>query len=200
MVEETTNFEKAAAMAKRLALKFDGDPTVSDRARVFRLPGFFHQKAKPFMSRIVTIDHFARRYKLEELDEMLPLLPRRFTTTNDMGVGSIGVREATLLFANMDVECLNGNANWQRFAMALHSACNADEEVAELFFNFCSTATGYGDEATETRNRVRWDTFDASKEGGVGIGTLKRMCTEFRVPGTIRFQIFNTAKQDFDDV
>lgn len=36
-----------------LAMKFRGDPAVKDLARVMRLPGFMHQKAKPFMTRIV---------------------------------------------------------------------------------------------------------------------------------------------------
>ncbi len=36
-----------------LAEKFDGDPTVNDRARVMRLPGFYHQKNEPVMTRII---------------------------------------------------------------------------------------------------------------------------------------------------
>src|SRR5512141_268531 len=36
-----------------LARKFSGDESVSDLPRVMRLPGFFHQKREPFMSRII---------------------------------------------------------------------------------------------------------------------------------------------------
>ena len=36
-----------------LAEKFNGDPLVNDLARVLRIPGFFHQKATPFQSRLV---------------------------------------------------------------------------------------------------------------------------------------------------
>lgn len=198
MVKPTTNFELASNVVKRLAVEFGGDPTVCDRARVFRLPGFVHQKADPFTSRIISIDHFAPRYAIEHLHELLPPLPRKFDNSNDKGIGSIGVAEATLLFANLDVKCLKGNDAWQRFAMALHSACNDDEAVAEQFFDFCMTDGSYDDD-DDARNRLRWESFDASKEGGVGIGTLKRMCLEFKVPGLIVFQIFNTAKRDFDD-
>ncbi|UPJ50784.1 PriCT-2 domain-containing protein [Bradyrhizobium sp. 200] len=199
MIEPTTDFDLAQSVTKRMAVKFGGDPNVSDRARVFRMPGFRHQKAAPFTSRILQIDHFKRRYTLPELDSLLPPLPRRFVNSNDMGIGTIGVDKAKLLFENLDVECLSGNEKWQRFAMALHSACNADEEVAELFFDFCGTGDGYGDEDTDARNRLRWESFDASREGGVGIGTLRHMCLQFRVPGLVCFELFNTAARDFDD-
>ncbi|MBK7079424.1 MAG: hypothetical protein IPH55_01405 [Betaproteobacteria bacterium] len=36
-----------------LAEKFGGDPSVNDLPRVMRLPGFFHQKGEPFMTRII---------------------------------------------------------------------------------------------------------------------------------------------------
>jgi hypothetical protein len=81
----------------------------------------------------------------------------------------------------------------------LHSACNGDEVVAELFFDFCATGGGYGDDESDARNRLRWESFEASRDGGVGIGTLRRMCLEFKVPGMICFELFNTAGRDFDD-
>ncbi len=39
---------------KQIAQKFNSDPKVCDLPRVMRLPGFWHQKAEPFMSRIVS--------------------------------------------------------------------------------------------------------------------------------------------------
>jgi hypothetical protein len=39
---------------KTLALRFQGDPRVSDRPRVMRVPGFLHNKAAPFLSRLET--------------------------------------------------------------------------------------------------------------------------------------------------
>lgn len=38
---------------QRLAYQFNGDPKVCDLPRVMRLPGFIHQKAEPFMTRII---------------------------------------------------------------------------------------------------------------------------------------------------
>lgn len=38
---------------KQIAQKFNSDPKVHDLPRVMRLPGFFHQKDTPFMTRII---------------------------------------------------------------------------------------------------------------------------------------------------
>ena len=38
---------------KQLIAKFSGDPSVHDLPRVMRVPGFFHFKGEPFMSRLV---------------------------------------------------------------------------------------------------------------------------------------------------
>jgi len=45
--------ERFTDAQKALALRFDGDPKVSDRPRVMRLPGFFHNKGAPFQTRLV---------------------------------------------------------------------------------------------------------------------------------------------------
>jgi hypothetical protein len=39
---------------QRLAAHFNGDPSVCDLPRVMRLPGFFHRKAEPFITRIIS--------------------------------------------------------------------------------------------------------------------------------------------------
>jgi hypothetical protein len=38
---------------QQIATKFNSDPKVCDLPRVMRLPGFFHQKDTPFMTRII---------------------------------------------------------------------------------------------------------------------------------------------------
>ncbi len=42
--------EDFTSVQKALAMRFQGDPSVCDLARVMRLPGFFHRKAEPFMT------------------------------------------------------------------------------------------------------------------------------------------------------
>lgn len=195
LVEPTTDFDEAARMVKRLALLYSGDPNVSDRARVLRLPGFVHLKDKPFTSRVIWIDHFAAPFTLEDFAILPPLPPRRFGLAHN-GIGLIDARRAALLFEHYPVEAIAGNAAWQRFAMALHSACNGDEEVAELFFAFCMTDSTYDDD-DDARNRWRWDSFHAFRDGGLTIGTLKRLCTENKIPAAVRFALFNDATRDF---
>lgn len=45
--------EDFADLQRSIAKRFGGDTTVNDLSRVMRLPGFLHQKATPFASRIV---------------------------------------------------------------------------------------------------------------------------------------------------
>ena len=42
-----------AAVQKRLAEKFESDPSVTALGQVMRCPGFFHHKKEPFLSRII---------------------------------------------------------------------------------------------------------------------------------------------------
>jgi hypothetical protein len=41
-------------LQKDLAARFSGDPKVCDLPRVMRLPGFYHRKAAPFLTRIIS--------------------------------------------------------------------------------------------------------------------------------------------------
>ena len=45
--------DRFGVLQKALAAKFNGDPVVVDRCRVMRLPGFYHRKAEPFLTRII---------------------------------------------------------------------------------------------------------------------------------------------------
>jgi len=70
--------EEFAALQKRLAALYGGDPKVNDLSRVMRLPGFIHAKvdkhgtaSEPFRSRLVEVhDHDA--YTVEAFVEGLP--------------------------------------------------------------------------------------------------------------------------------
>ena len=45
--------DKFKLRQQQLAAKFKSDSKVIDLPRVLRLPGFFHQKAEPFMTRVI---------------------------------------------------------------------------------------------------------------------------------------------------
>jgi hypothetical protein len=49
---ENCSLQEFGPVQRALAARFGGDPSVCDLARVMRLPGFWHQKAEPFMTRL----------------------------------------------------------------------------------------------------------------------------------------------------
>ena len=59
---------------KALILQFDGDPACVNESRVFRLPGFYHCKAEPFMVECVKFNP-ELRYTQAQLLEALPDVP-----------------------------------------------------------------------------------------------------------------------------
>lgn len=57
-----------------IAEKFGSDPKVKDTSRVMRVPGFYHKKKKPYMSRIIYCDP-GKKYTFSELSDMFPPKP-----------------------------------------------------------------------------------------------------------------------------
>lgn len=51
--------DQFTTLQSALAARFHGDPSVKDLPRVMRLPGFYHHKGAPFMTRIIEIDERA---------------------------------------------------------------------------------------------------------------------------------------------
>nr|GAT45548.1 predicted protein [Mycena chlorophos] len=77
--------EQFKAMQQAIARQFRSDPKVCDLPRVMRVPGFFHNKGEPFLSRIVN-QHKAPPYAHEQMAEALGLgqgtsAPAAATTT-----------------------------------------------------------------------------------------------------------------------
>lgn len=56
------------AIQKRLAEHYDGDPAVCDLSRLMRVPGFFHNKGEPFLSRVIEYNNIPR-YRLLDLEK-----------------------------------------------------------------------------------------------------------------------------------
>ena len=48
-----TPFDEFKSRQQAIAQKYGTDPSVNDLARVLRLPGFYHQKGEPFLTRLV---------------------------------------------------------------------------------------------------------------------------------------------------
>jgi putative DNA primase/helicase len=66
---------------KALAAKFNGDPAVHDLPRVMRIPGFYHMKSTPFLSRLVEInDH--PHFGADEIMNFVDIDPASVETTS----------------------------------------------------------------------------------------------------------------------
>lgn len=58
--------DRFRTLQKRLAFRFSGDTSVCDLPRVMRVPGFYHQKADPFLVRLIRCEAFVP-YKVAAL-------------------------------------------------------------------------------------------------------------------------------------
>ncbi len=63
-------------LQKDLAARFSGDPKVCDLPRVMRLPGFYHSKAAPFLTRIISCSD-APPIPFEQFLERMGLIQKR---------------------------------------------------------------------------------------------------------------------------
>lgn len=61
-------------LQRTLADRFNGDPSVSDLPRVMRVPGFFHKKETPFLTRLLTVND-AKHYQRGEFLEAMGIHP-----------------------------------------------------------------------------------------------------------------------------
>ena len=59
--------EQFTSIQKALAKKFEGDPSVADLPHCCRIPGFYHNKGEPVMSRIFSIAEDLTPYRLDEV-------------------------------------------------------------------------------------------------------------------------------------
>jgi hypothetical protein len=69
---ENFPLEQFGPVQKAIAARFGGDKSVHDLPRVMRLPGFWHQKGEPFLSKLVCV---FRRKADTDSDPSRPLIP-----------------------------------------------------------------------------------------------------------------------------
>lgn len=76
---DDTPLELFKPMQQAIARRFDADPKVCDLSRVMRLPGFFHNKGKPFLSRVIA-QHYCAPYPHATMCEAFgPVVPYKAT-------------------------------------------------------------------------------------------------------------------------
>ena len=93
LIEPTADLDAWKACQKRVAKFYGGDPAVCDPARVCRVPGFYHNKSEPFLSRILSaveldsarVGDFSR-YTLADIEDAHPVLSETLSSSGT-GVG-----------------------------------------------------------------------------------------------------------------
>jgi len=70
---EDTPIQGFTQLQKSIAHKFNSDPVVHDLPRIMRVPGFYHMKKEPFLTKIISYTGSKFSYRL--LNEMFPPKP-----------------------------------------------------------------------------------------------------------------------------
>lgn len=192
VIERTTDIAAVEDIARRLAAHYGGDPAVCDASHVFRVPGFYHQKGKPFQVRVVLERDFEPPYGLSDFG-FLPELSARNVKASSAGIGLLGAELAEKLLEQLDVSKFSDNASWLSLAMALHASSGDDADVRDLFLD-------WSDEALEKdysrdANLARWNSFRLDKPFLQGIGTLIKICREHGVDASTISKL--SAASDF---
>ena len=72
LLEGGVPLDRFTETQKAIARMFNGDPVVCDLSRVMRIPGFIHQKKKPFLSHIILDRSQEPRYTSHQILEAFP--------------------------------------------------------------------------------------------------------------------------------
>lgn len=151
-------------LQKALAARFGGD-NVCDLPRVLRLPGMFHCKGEPFLSRIVST-HDATAYKVADFD--LPKANgdgRSKAKANGDGRNfwqEFGVQEVRAALAAIPNPPELRRNRWIEIGMAVHAATKGSEagfaafdEWSQRWEGVSEKGVGYDEKAT----RDAWDSL-----------------------------------------
>lgn len=197
-LNETQDFAGHRDVMLRLAMRYGGDKSIADVTRVLRMPGFLHQKRKPFLSRIVQHESpdfvsFDRR-DLSDFDWLprLKVAERRRIKAN---AGTVTCKNAAEYFNHLPItEFGKGNYDaWLRVGMAMHYATGG--EAKEEWLAWCAGDPEYDDDDSQNEAGFKWDSFSLEREGAVTIGTLDWYGKKFDVPARVLRQI----KSNFTD-
>jgi len=72
--DEMFMLEGFTQVQESIAAQFNSDPIVKDLPRVMRVPGFYHKKHEPYMTRVIFTSK--KKYDFKTLIEMFPPVPR----------------------------------------------------------------------------------------------------------------------------
>lgn len=121
-------------LQRTLAERFNGDPTVSDLPRVMRVPGFFHRKETPFLTRLLAVND-AKHYQRGEFMEAMGIRPVALQETQRKPRRiQVGFRndEFTRLTGSFRTQGLDREAVLRRLRKVNAERCDTPLDEAEL--------------------------------------------------------------------
>lgn len=178
VIERNTDIATVEDVSRRLAAYYSGDPAVCDATHIFRVPGFFHQKGKPFQVRVIVENDFDPPRRLSAFD-FLPKLPERKESASATGIGVLSPELAEEILDQLDVSEFSRNDPWVALAMALHASSGGHTDVRDLFLDWSDE--DFEKDYSRDKNEARWNSFRLDKSSLQGVGTLIKICREHGV-------------------
>jgi hypothetical protein len=156
--------ELFSGVQKAIAARFNSDPVVCDLPRVMRVPGFWHRKGTPFMSRLIRdVPGIC-----ENITSHFPPMPDEpHTSSPKKGANALDlwlVSEALKVIPNDDVHWLI----WNQIGMATYRATDGDEFGKEAFIAWSMKSPKHNALGVEKK----WERYCKSPPTKLGIGTL----------------------------
>jgi AAA domain/Primase C terminal 2 (PriCT-2)/RepB DNA-primase N-terminal domain len=168
VADDLTPEDHRSAMASMVEL-YGSDPNAKDLSRILRVPGFLHQKGKPFLVSIVggraTKPGYARRSADEVRKAFPPLPPKPEPVHYASDVNLAHVAEALRYVTDFDTR-----QTWLKVGAALHDVDTL--EARELWDTWAKQSAKY--DAADS-DRV-WDSFSHERKDGkrVTVGSIFR--------------------------
>ena len=160
---------------------FGSDPAAKDRARVLRLPGFYHVKdpSQPHLVRLIH-ESGAQHLAWEDLKGLLPAAAQREKAAPIPGVagpwnGNVVPKpqwprnRAEIESALESLDPDMGYESWIKVGMALHQESGGAEDAQELWDSW---SAGSGSKYTPDGCSDKWRSFSAKGVNGTNIGSL----------------------------
>lgn len=201
-IKKTKDFAKHRDVMLRLAHRYGGDKSIIDPTRVLRLPGFAHQKQKPFRSRLIRCKDSAKRLPLSAFDWLPPLPTPKKTKRSESG--TVPCDLAARYFEHLPAEKFGHDRyrDWLRIGMAMHHATGG--EALNEWVTWCASDPEFADDDSQETAAAKWDSFGLERESAVTVGTLVHYGEAYDVPdwiiGELKFGKINAAEDFADDL
>lgn len=207
IIEEVTDLPAYTTTMRRLAAHYGGDSKVCDAPRVFRAPGFMHQKGKPFRSRIVSQapaeDIEFKRYSLADFDSWLADIPKVEKPTG-VRIGGGGTPELAHEFLRqLPAEEFKDRSDqdeggWLEVCMSLNKWTGG--AARDEWLSWCASDAEFDNKDDQHNAATTWDSCNPKRADGYGVGTLIRLGRKFKVhKRTLQKMARTPARVEFND-